>query len=282
MKRMTIGRVRVLIGAVLIGCLTASDVVAKPPLPNYSNLGSDDLPKTALEADAAVVTIAIEKAMEQHLPKVVEAATTTAAFETGVGASKALELGAKAGNVVSKGLKAKGVIDTGWQLYGLGGAVADFQNLGVEKGSIAAYERLSKIDSARPWLALGKYLGEAVAKAVWEWEQNNQASARTEQAQQQQQSATGANTSANETDLHEINLDDIRGDWCMCDVPGCSANMDVDSGEAFVQYGCTKCGKINVKYAKMALSLEKNLQQAGKEGTWHGSRSDAVKAAQGK
>ena len=57
--------------------------------------------------------------------------------------------------------------------------------------------------------------------------------------------------------------------------------MDIDSGEAFVQYGCTKCGKINVKYARMALSLEQNLLQVGKEGTWYGNRSDAVKAAQG-
>ena len=272
-----------LVGVVLIGSFATSNVMAKPPLPNYQNSNSDDLPTTALEADAAAVTIAIEQAMKQHLPKVVEAATTTAAFETGVGASKALELGAKASTVVSTGLKAKGVIDTGMQLYGLGGAVADFQNLGVEKGSIAAYERLSKIDSARPWLALGKYLGEAVAKAVWEWEKSNQATARSERERStQQQESDGANTHTNETDLHKINLEDMHGDWCKCDVPGCSANMDIDSGEAFVQYGCTKCGKINVKYARMALSLEQNLLQAGKEGTWHGSRSDAVKAAQGK
>lgn len=270
-----------LVCVVFASCFAASDVMAKPPLPNYQNSNLDDLPKTALEADAAAVTIAIEQAMEQHLPKVVEAATTTAAFETGVGASKALELGAKASAVVSKGLKTKGVIDTGMQLYGLGGAVADFQNLGVEKGSIAAYERLSKIDSARPWLALGKYLGEAVAKAVWEWEKNNQVAGRSEQAPQQQESDIAASTSTYETDLHKINLDDLHGDWCKCEVPGCSANMDIDSGEAFVQYGCTKCGKINVKYARMALSLEQNLLQVGKEGTWYGNRSDAVKAAQG-
>ena len=74
-------------------------------------------------------------------------------------------------------------------------------------------------------------------------------------------------------DLHNLNLDDSNGDWCKCNQPGCSANMDAKNGN--VVFGCTKCKKVNVKYAKMALELEKIMKAAGTTPTWHGPNAEA-------
>lgn len=83
-------------------------------------------------------------------------------------------------------------------------------------------------------------------------------------------------------DLHTLDLDDENGDWCKCDQPGCAANMDVKNG--YVMFGCTKCKKVNVKYAKMALKLEQQMKAAGNTPTWHGpnAEANAHKAATGK
>ena len=87
-------------------------------------------------------------------------------------------------------------------------------------------------------------------------------------------------------DLHSLNLDDPNGDWCKCEErgekPGCDANMDPVKG--YVIFGCTKCKKVNVKYAKMALELEQKMKAAGTTPTWHGQNADANahRAASGK
>ena len=85
------------------------------------------------------------------------------------------------------------------------------------------------------------------------------------------------------SDLHSLNLDDPNGDWCKCEErgekPGCKANMDPVKGYVF--FGCTKCKKVNVKYAKMALELEQKMKDAGVQGTWFGqnAKANAHKAA---
>lgn len=83
-------------------------------------------------------------------------------------------------------------------------------------------------------------------------------------------------------DLHGLDLDDANGDWCKCAVPGCSANMDVKTG--MVIFGCSKCKKVNVKYAKMALELDQNMKVAGTTPTWYGQNAEANahRAAAGK
>lgn len=84
-------------------------------------------------------------------------------------------------------------------------------------------------------------------------------------------------------DLHSLDLDDPKGDWCKCEErgekPGCKANMDPVKGYVF--FGCTKCKKVNVKYAKMALELEQKMKDAGVQGTWFGqnAKENAHKAA---
>ncbi len=84
-------------------------------------------------------------------------------------------------------------------------------------------------------------------------------------------------------DLHSLDLDDPNGDWCKCEErgekPGCKANMDPVKGYVF--FGCTKCKKVNVKYAKMALELEQKMKDAGVQGTWFGqnAKENAHKAA---
>lgn len=83
----------------------------------------------------------------------------------------------------------------------------------------------------------------------------------------------GNSMDARNINLQSINLDDPNGDWCKCSQPGCSANMDVENG--YVLFGCTKCNKINVKYAKMALELEQKMVAAGRKGEWCGPNAEA-------
>lgn len=75
-------------------------------------------------------------------------------------------------------------------------------------------------------------------------------------------------------DIHGLNLDDPNGDWCKCAEPGCSANMEVNES-GYVLFGCTKCKKVNVKYAKMALELEQKMKTAGETPTWYGPNAEA-------
>lgn len=86
-------------------------------------------------------------------------------------------------------------------------------------------------------------------------------------------------TQSDQCDLHALDLDNTNGDWCKCKEPGCRADMDVDKG--YVMFGCSVCGKVNVKYAKMALELEQRMNEAGKEGHWYGPNAEdnAHKAA---
>lgn len=83
-------------------------------------------------------------------------------------------------------------------------------------------------------------------------------------------------------DLHGLDLDDPNGDWCKCENPGCEADMDVRLGR--VSFGCSKCGKVNVKYAKMALELERKIKAAGGTPTWFGTDAEqnARRAAEGR
>ena len=73
--------------------------------------------------------------------------------------------------------------------------------------------------------------------------------------------------------LHDLDLDDESGDWCKCSQPRCRANMDAKNG--LVIFGCSKCKKVNVKYAKMALELEQKMKSAGNTPTWYGPNAEA-------
>ena len=73
-------------------------------------------------------------------------------------------------------------------------------------------------------------------------------------------------------DIHSLNLDDPSGDWCKCENPGCSANMVIKGG--YVRFGCSKCKKVNVKYARMALELEQKMMAAGEKGEWYGPNAE--------
>lgn len=92
-------------------------------------------------------------------------------------------------------------------------------------------------------------------------------------------------TSSQQPDLHSLDLDDPNGDWCKCESPGCVEHVGRDSCgkvQGYVTIQCSKCGKINVEYARKALSFESQAESQGVDTTWTGNRSDAVKAAQGK
>lgn len=94
-----------------------------------------------------------------------------------------------------------------------------------------------------------------------------------------------ANGKSQQHDLHSLDLDDPNGDWCKCESPGCVEHVGRDSCgkvQGYVTIQCSKCGKINVEYARKALSFESQAESQGVDTTWTGNRSDAVKAAQGK
>ena len=98
------------------------------------------------------------------------------------------------------------------------------------------------------------------------------------------QQATSTSKSQ-QPDLHSLNLDDENGDWCKCDCPGCVEHIGHDSDgkiQGYITIQCSKCGKISVEYARKALSLESQARSQDVDTKWTGSRSDAVKAAQGK
>ena len=58
----------------------------------------------------------------------------------------------------------------------------------------------------------------------------------------------------------------------------------MDAKNGYVIFGCTKCKKVNVRYAKMALELEQKMKAAGNTPTWFGQNAEANarKAAAGK
>lgn len=82
-------------------------------------------------------------------------------------------------------------------------------------------------------------------------------------------------------DLHTLDLDDPDGDWCKCgDQTGCKETTFM--GAPMVICQCSKCMKVNVKFARRALQLEKEYREKGIESQWFGDRNDAVKAANAK
>jgi hypothetical protein len=76
-------------------------------------------------------------------------------------------------------------------------------------------------------------------------------------------------------DVSSLNFDDENYDWCKCIPPGCFATS------WRVQFGCSRCGKINREYAKKAVVLAKEFKAQGKDFTWSGpnAEADARKAA---
>ena len=88
----------------------------------------------------------------------------------------------------------------------------------------------------------------------------------------------GNDSNSQQPDLHSLDLDDANGDWCKCAEPGCYENVNEKSWT--IRWGCSKCGKVNVTFAKKALAKEAESKAKGQEVWWTGNRSDAVKAAQ--
>ena len=70
-------------------------------------------------------------------------------------------------------------------------------------------------------------------------------------------------------DISSLNFDDESYDWCKCISPGCFATS------SRVQFGCSRCGKINREYAQKAVVLEKEFKATGKDFTWFGPNAEA-------
>lgn len=150
---------------VLAICLVEKMAAAKPVMPDYA---SGNLEREAGKAAVKLAANKIgEKKVVEKLPEVVQAATTVSVYDGSGDVDRALRWGGYAGTATKAIVKGKKLWDTGQQIHALGGAVADFQTKGLEEGSIAAYDRLSKVDSAKPWLKVGEFAGGLVAAGVW-------------------------------------------------------------------------------------------------------------------
>lgn len=77
--------------------------------------------------------------------------------------------------------------------------------------------------------------------------------------------------------LAAMDVDDGSQDWCRCDEPGCFVVEDRKDGKsaATVSFGCSKCGKINREYARLALKWEKKMLRQGIHGEWIGENAEA-------
>lgn len=220
--------------------ICAASACAAPPKPDYASK-----PVSALDAGKAAATLSGRKAVnnivKDQVPKIAEAATTTAVFDGTGNATRALDYGKVAGKMAKGALGAKNLYDTGILYYGLGGAAADIQTLGLQDGSIAASERLSEISAARPWVTLGKYLGEKVAAAVWNIQKSRRTIHPEKNAKAGEVSQSFAGTPKEETptptlikdvqdkdDVVDANSRNLAGEvgvrgWCKC--PNRSANI---------------------------------------------------------
>lgn len=85
------------------------------------------------------------------------------------------------------------------------------------------------------------------------------------------------------TDLKAMKLDDPNGDWCQCDNPGCVNTFRLVDGkhDGYIRFGCTKCKKVNVKFAKEAIRYEQILKEEGSPSKWFGPNAEANAKAAG-
>lgn len=96
-----------------------------------------------------------------------QALTTTAVYDGTRNVDLALRYGGNAAAIWRTAFSGKSLWDTGSIVYGLGGCVADVMQLGVEKGLMAARNRLYEIPAARPYVIIGEWLGEEIASLVY-------------------------------------------------------------------------------------------------------------------
>lgn len=127
-------------------------------------------PSTASEV-GVVLSEEIKDEVTEKLDKIAEdfiASATAVSVYDGYGdVDLAMKCATKARKALRLAKKAGKTLELGEQYMSLGGAVADFQSLGLEKGSIAAYKRLSQRGSTRKWVKIGSLLGKFVAGVVW-------------------------------------------------------------------------------------------------------------------
>ena len=215
----------------LVFCFAESEALAKPMTPDYASIPAVSQSVSGLEAGAAASEFAakqlVEEMAKREAPIIAEAATTTAVFDGTSDAAKALNYGRYAGTVTRGAFAAKKYYDLSKLYYGLGGAVADIQELGLKNGSIAASEQLSKIDVAKPLVTVGKHLGETAAKGV--------TSLKECLKRAEGQGGSKPSLQKKQADMNSPDHDNTSGDWdcCKCENPD-----DCD-------FRCKKCGKMS-------------------------------------
>ena len=132
-------------------------------------------------------------------------------------------------------------------------------------------------EELEPLQPIDKFIAENSSEEIRNREKNKRRrksdASKRDRRRRSPSSSSQAKVADPQSDLHSLNLDDPNGDWCKCAVPGCSANMDVKTG--MVIFGCSKCKKVNVKYARMALELEQRMKAAGTTSTWYGPNAEA-------
>ncbi len=126
-----------------------------------------------------------------------------------------------------------------------------------------------------PLQPIDKFIAENSSEKIRNRDKNRKKdSPKRERRQKSHSQPSQPEATGRQPDLHSLNLDDPNGDWCKCAEPGCSANMEANE-RGYVLFGCTKCKKVNVKYAKMALELEQRMKDAGVASQWHGQNAEA-------
>lgn len=79
-------------------------------------------------------------------------------------------------------------------------------------------------------------------------------------------------------DLKKMDLDDKSGDWCKCEDPGCCNTFRVIRGKHFggIRFFCSKCGRVNVEFAKEAIKYERIIKDEGGTPQWQGPNAEAM------
>ena len=77
-------------------------------------------------------------------------------------------------------------------------------------------------------------------------------------------------------ELQKLDFDNPNGDWCKCANPGCVNTVKEVDGKHIgcVGFECSRCKKINVKFAKEALELSRIAKEEGVPMQWTGANAE--------
>ena len=112
--------------------------------------------------DIVAVAKGVEK-LNNVAEELVEASAVIAVYDS----CGDVDLATFYGKTARTMFKAYNFKDTLAQYVSLGGVAADYGNLGFDKGTVAAYERLSQHSATKSWVKIGEWLGGVVADVVW-------------------------------------------------------------------------------------------------------------------